>query len=161
MSINVVPPGGGETLDQGRGIRVRILEDGTHTQRRLGLALIQLAPGSPGVSAHVHRRHEETFFVLSGAVRFGTGSDTLTAAPGTLITVPIGTPHSFANPDADAEASFLFTTTPDLFIGYFRDMADLGPDDQTPQAVAEIMANYATDPYHPGHTLNNPHGRTR
>ncbi|MFI9504805.1 cupin domain-containing protein [Nocardia sp. NPDC052566] len=152
MSINVVPPGGGEELDlEVDGLRVHILEDGTHTRRRLGLALVHLKPGSHGVPEHVHRKHEESFFVLSGVVTFGTGDDTLTAMPGTLVTVPIGLPHSFANPDADAEASFLFTTTPDLFIGYFHDMADLGPDGATPQALAEIMAKYATEPYHPDH----------
>jgi hypothetical protein len=61
-----------------------------------------------------------------------------------LLTAPIGTPHTFVN-DADTEAILLCTVTPDLYIGYFRELATLPPGPPDHQAMAAIMARYATE----------------
>ncbi len=150
MSINLVTPTDGEVLDMGIS-RTRILEDGSRTNGRLGVAEIWLAAGFAGPPQHVHREHEETFFVLSGTIDFTSGSDTTRVTPGSLVTAPIGVPHTFANPDGDQEASFLFTSTPDLYIGYFRDLAGLASrtGGLNPDDMLEIMSRYATEPYRP------------
>ena len=75
-----------------------------------------------GPPQHVHRRHDETFYVLSGAPTFTSGGDTIEAKPGMLVTAPPGTPHTFAN-HGDETAVMLATITPDLYIGYFRELA--------------------------------------
>jgi len=75
-----------------------------------------------------------------------------TAAAGSLVTAPIGDPHSFGNPDPDAPASLLCTVTPERYLGYFRELAQLrsGPDGMlVPAEVLQLMARYDTDPYRP------------
>lgn len=150
MSINCVTRADGDVLDVGNG-RIRILEDGSRTAGRLGIAEIWLAPGFGGPPQHIHRKHEETFYILSGTVDFTSGTDTVRAVPGSLVTVPIGTLHAFANPDPDQDATLYFTSTPDLYINYFRDLARLkpGPEGLSADAIAEIMTRYATETYHP------------
>ncbi|MER5802154.1 cupin domain-containing protein [Streptomyces mirabilis] len=150
MTINLVDQHGGEVLNM-HGSRFRILEDGSRTNHRLGIAEVWLAPDIAGPPQHLHREHEETFFVLSGTVAFTSGHDTHLVTAGQLVTAPIGTPHTFANPDKDEEATMLFTSTPDLYIQYFRDLQRLkpGPDGLNPADVAEVMKKYATEIWHP------------
>jgi len=133
-------------------IRIRILEDGTHTGHRVGITENVLAPAITGPPQHVHREHDETFFVVSGVVGFRSGSEALVAEAGSLVTVPIGDPHTFFNADPDAPATLLCSVTPERYLGYFRDLADLrpGPDGVlVPADVLEVMARYATEPYRP------------
>ena len=47
----------------------------------------------------------------------------LRTAPGTLVVVPPGAPHTFANP-GDEPAVLLTTFTPDHYIQYFRELRD-------------------------------------
>jgi mannose-6-phosphate isomerase-like protein (cupin superfamily) len=149
--VNLVSPRDGEILDEDTS-RIRILEAGGMTSGRLGMAELWLAPGFSGPPQHLHRRHDETFFVLSGTVGFTSGSTVLTATRGFLAVVPIGTPHTFTNLGKDADATILFTTTPDLYIGYFRDLAALHAryDNPNRQQILEIMKRYATEEYLPG-----------
>jgi mannose-6-phosphate isomerase-like protein (cupin superfamily) len=134
------------------GCTFRVLDDGTATAGRLGVVQCDLVPGWGGPPQHVHREHDETFFVISGTVRFTSGTDTLLAEPGRLVTAPIGAPHTFANADADAPATLLCTVTPERYIGYFRQLSELRPGADgklAPEQVLAIMAQYATDPYRP------------
>jgi mannose-6-phosphate isomerase-like protein (cupin superfamily) len=151
MTMQLTPPAQGETFASGP-VRFRILEDGTGVDGRCGVAECLLAPGWPGPPQHIHREHDETFFVVSGSVRFTSGSDELLAEAGALVTAPIGDPHTFGNADADAPATLLCTVTPERYLGYFRDLADLrpGPDGVlVASEVLELMSRYATDPYRP------------
>ncbi|MFD0385845.1 cupin domain-containing protein [Streptomyces stramineus] len=97
MTINLVTQNDGDLLDMG-STRVRILEDGSRTDKRLGIAELWLAPGFSGPPQHLHRKHEETFFVLAGTVDFTSGHDTHRVSPGQLVTAPIGTPTPSATP---------------------------------------------------------------
>jgi len=145
MNIAIVGVDAGQTITAGP-MTLRILEDGTLTAHRLGLVEVTIPPGVSGPPQHVHRKHDETFYVLAGLPSFTCGSDTITAEPGTLITAPPGTPHTFANP-GEQPARILCTVTPDLYIGYFRELGRLsaGPNALDPRAVGEIMARYATE----------------
>ncbi|MDQ6784857.1 MAG: cupin domain-containing protein [Actinomycetota bacterium] len=148
MTIKIVKPEDGEVINLG-AIRTRILEDGTATGKRLGLVEITLKPGGLGPPQHIHRQHDETFFVLSGTVRFTSGEDHVDLSAGSLLTTPIGVPHTFANADAEVEAAMLCTVTPDLYIDYFRELAEAAKATGTlePAAIVEIMSRYATEPY--------------
>ncbi|MET8977942.1 cupin domain-containing protein [Streptomyces sp. NPDC004539] len=150
MTINIVPNSDGELIDV-RGGALRVLEDGSRTGHRLGIAEVTLNPGYPGPPQHFHREHDETFYILSGTVEFVSGHDTHRVGAGQLVTAPIGTPHTFNNPDRDEPATLLFTSTPDLYIQYFRDLQRLkpGPDGLDPADVAEVMKNYATETWCP------------
>lgn len=78
--VNIVRPGEGEVLSGGPS-QVRILENGEHTNHRLGFAEITIAPGFPSPLQHRHAQHDEGFYVLSGTIRFTVGQDDYDAGP--------------------------------------------------------------------------------
>ncbi|MFD8088503.1 cupin domain-containing protein [Kitasatospora sp. NPDC059722] len=145
-AVHVVGPGQGETIVLGT-TRMRVLEDGSHTGHRLAIAESVLAPHTQGPPQHRHGRHDEGFYVLSGTVRFTVGTDDYEATTGTLVIVPPGTPHTFANL-TDQPAVMLSTFTPDLYVQYFRDLQEALADGRplTPQTNLDAMSRYATEP---------------
>ena len=151
MTVKFTAPGKGEQFPAGP-VRFRILDDGLEVDKRFGVAECQLAPGWPGPPQHIHREHDEMFYVLTGTVRFTSGIQDVLASEGSLVTAPIGEPHTFGNADPDAPASILCTVVPERYLGYFRDLQSLhpGPDGMlVPAEVVEVMARYATEPYLP------------
>ncbi|MFE2578686.1 cupin domain-containing protein [Streptomyces sp. NPDC059378] len=145
-AVSVVGPGDGETIILGT-TRMRVLEDGSRTGHRLAIAESVLAPHTQGPPQHRHARHDEGFYILSGTVRFTVGNEDYDATTGTLVMVPPGTPHTFANPTGQP-AVMLSTFTPDLYVQYFRDLQDVLADGRplTPQANIDAMSRYATEP---------------
>ncbi|MFJ9774404.1 cupin domain-containing protein [Kitasatospora sp. NPDC101157] len=145
-ALSVVGPGEGETIVLGT-TRMRVLEDGSHTGHRLAIAESVLAPHTQGPPQHRHGRHDEGFYVLSGTVRFTVGKEDHDAPAGTLVVVPPGIPHTFANP-TDEPAVMLSTFTPDLYVQYFRDLQEAldGGRPLTPRANLDAMSRYATEP---------------
>lgn len=145
-AVSVVGPGDGETIVLGT-TRMRVLEDGSHTGHRLAIAESVLAPHTQGPPQHRHARHDEGFYILSGTVRFTVGDEDYDAAAGTLVVVPPGAPHTFANL-TDQPAVMLSTFTPDLYVQYFRDLQDMLADGRrlTSQANIDTMNRYATEP---------------
>jgi oxalate decarboxylase/phosphoglucose isomerase-like protein (cupin superfamily) len=144
--VSVVGPDDGEVIGLGPA-QVRILEDGSTTGHRLGIGEITLAPRSAGPPQHWHARHDEGFYVVSGTARFTVGDAVHDAPAGTLVMVPPGAPHTFANP-GDQPLVMVNTFTPDLYVQYFRDLRDAGVGGQplTEQDITEVMGRYATFP---------------
>ncbi|EFL12887.1 conserved hypothetical protein [Streptomyces sp. C] len=145
-AVSVVGPGDGEIIVLG-GTRMRILEDGGNTGHRLAIAESVLAPHTQGPPQHRHAGHDEGFYVLSGSVRFTVGDEDHDAAAGTLVVVPPGTPHTFANLTGQP-AVMLSTFTPDLYVQYFRDLQEelSAGRPLTPRANIDAMSRYATEP---------------
>ncbi|MFD4478852.1 cupin domain-containing protein [Streptomyces sp. NPDC058471] len=145
-SVSVVGPDEGETIVLGT-TRLRVLEDGSNTGHRIGLAESVLAPHTPGPPQHRHAQHDEGFYVVSGTVRFTVGEQHYDATAGSLVMVPPGAPHTFAN-TTDQPAVMVSTFTPDLYVQYFRDLQTMiaGCQPLTPQANIQIMSRYATEP---------------
>jgi len=144
--VSIVVPDGGEIIELGPA-RMRILEDGRTTAHRLGIGEITLAPHSAGPPQHRHAQHDEGFYVVSGTGRFTVGQTVYEAPRGTLVMVPPGVPHTFANP-GDEPLVLLNTFTPDLYVQYFRDLGETLRSGQelTGQVTAEVMSRYATTP---------------
>jgi mannose-6-phosphate isomerase-like protein (cupin superfamily) len=141
--VSVVGPDGGELIMLGPA-QVRILEDGTTTSHRLGIGEITLAPHSAGPPQHRHAQHDEGFYVVSGTARFTVGQTDYDAPPGTLVMIPPGVPHTFANP-GDQPVVMINTFTPDLYVQYFRDLREMIAGGRTVvEAAGEAMARYAT-----------------
>jgi quercetin dioxygenase-like cupin family protein len=142
--VSVTGPDDGEVIDLGPA-RVRILEDGRTTAHRLGIGEITLAPRSAGPPQHRHAQHDEGFYVVSGTARFTVGNSVHEAPAGTLVMVPPGAPHTFANP-GDEPLVMVNTFTPDLYVQYFRDLHDAAGDGRelTPGEITEVMGRYAT-----------------
>ena len=144
--MSIVGPDGGESIQLGP-TRMRILEDGSTTNHRLGMGEITLAPHTDGPPQHRHARHDEGFYVVSGLARFTVGTKSYDAPAGTLVMLPPGAPHTFANP-TDSTTVLLNTFTPDLYVQYFRDLRQMIADghglDET--ALIDAMRRYATEP---------------
>ena len=145
-TVSVVGPDDGEVIMLGN-TRMRVLEDGGTTGHRLGIAESVLAPHTPGPPQHRHAEHDEGFYVISGSVRFTVGDQDHDATRGTLVMVPPGAPHTFANV-TDEPAVLLSTFTPQRYVQYFRDLRDLTADGAplTPEANIAAMRRYATEP---------------
>jgi quercetin dioxygenase-like cupin family protein len=144
--VSVIGPADGEVIQLGP-TQMRILEDGRTTGHRLGLGEITLAPHTEGPPQHRHARHDEGFYVVSGTARFTVGERTYEAPAGTLVMIPPGAPHTFANP-GDQPVVLLNSFTPDLYVQYFRDLRDMIASGQelTPESTIETMSRYATVP---------------
>ena len=157
--VSIVGPDAGEVIDLGPA-RIRIVEDGTTTSHRLGIGEITLAPHSDGPPQHRHAEHDEGFYVVSGLARFTVGTAVHDAPAGTLVMVPPGVPHTFANP-GDTPVVMVNTFTPDRYVQYFRDLRDATADGRplTAEATAEVMSRYATTVAGPGPAHAEPgHG---
>jgi mannose-6-phosphate isomerase-like protein (cupin superfamily) len=142
--ISVAGPAEGELISLGP-IQMRILEDGRTTEHRLGIGEITLPPHTEGPIQHRHAQHDEGFYVVAGAARFTVGNRTYDAPAGTLVMVPPGVPHTFANPGGQV-AVILNTFTPDLYVQYFRDLREMIANGfpLTAEASAQVMSRYAT-----------------
>ena len=143
MTLEIVDLTDGENISVGP-LTIRILEDGSHTGHRLGLVEVTLPPATTGPPQHIHREHDETFYVVAGTPTFICGEERVEGHPGMLLTAPIGTAHTFAN-FADSVAVMLCTVTPDRYVDYFRELAGLPPGPPDPEKMGAIMARYATE----------------
>jgi RimJ/RimL family protein N-acetyltransferase/quercetin dioxygenase-like cupin family protein len=57
--------------------------------------------GSPGPLPHLHRDHEETFYVLEGELTVRVGQRRITAPAGSFVVIPRGVVHQPSNPTAE------------------------------------------------------------
>ena len=142
---SIVGPQGGEVVLPGP-VQVRMVEDGTGTAHRLAVAVLTVPPRTQGPPAHWHQKHDETFYVIAGTARFSVDDTQRDAPAGTFVSVPVGAEHTFANP-GDERVIILNTFTPDLYVGYFRDLSKLAAAGElTPEAILSVMERYATYP---------------
>jgi quercetin dioxygenase-like cupin family protein len=57
--------------------------------------------GSPGPLPHIHRDHEETFYVLEGELTVRVGERRITAPAGSFVVIPRGVVHQPSNPGTE------------------------------------------------------------
>jgi quercetin dioxygenase-like cupin family protein len=127
-------------------ITVRVLEDGSHTDNRLGAVEIIVPPGTDQTPLHLHRMHDESFLVTKGTIRFNTGDKNYDALAGDYIVIPVGVAHTFSNPFG-VTAAFFNTFSPAYYVNYLRELSGFAKTGQlTPQNILRIMAHYATEP---------------
>jgi oxalate decarboxylase/phosphoglucose isomerase-like protein (cupin superfamily) len=118
---------------------------------------------TPGfdVGAHLHRQAEELFYILDGELDLlafepltrtagdwqrwesASGERVMRGGPGSVMFVPVGCPHAFANPAA-TPARMLFMVSPTGHECYLDELGELvakgGPVD--PAAVAAVRARH-------------------
>lgn len=100
---------------------------GADTDGQFALLEQLAAPGWKLLRFHVHRTFDEGFYVLEGEFAFQVGARSILAGPGTLVLVPRGTPHRYANA-GDTQARLLMTISPAGFEGMFEEVAQGGID---------------------------------
>lgn len=82
-----------------------------------------LPAGSPGPLPHIHRNHEESFYVLEGQLTMRIGPRTITAPAGSFLVVPRGVVHQPSNPGAQP-ARVLLIFSPAGMDGFFLEAAE-------------------------------------
>ena len=141
---SIVLPGEGRVIEIG-SLRMTVKESGERTRGTLALVEFAAQGAFHSPPPHLHREHEEGFYVLEGELELTAGTETIRAQPGTFVMVPIGVAHTFGNATS-APVRFLCTLSPDHYVHYFEEVAPVyaagAPD---PKAVAAIMARYATE----------------
>ncbi|NYV74209.1 MULTISPECIES: cupin domain-containing protein [Streptomyces] len=155
----LVPPGHGRTVAT-PAQHVTFKVTGAHSRTASSFEVV--VPPGFDVGAHVHTRSEELFYVLEGELdvlafeprvrtpdgwrrwESSSGSRVVRATPGTVIAVPPGCPHAFANPtDAPARMFFQAAPPPD-HERYFEELLEIlaggGPPDEA--AIEALRARY-------------------
>jgi mannose-6-phosphate isomerase-like protein (cupin superfamily) len=93
-----VGPSDGKVLMNPIGGRMVIKASDRETGGSYSLHENILPAGSPGPRPHIHRNHEEAFYVLEGELTMRVGPRTITAPAGSFVLVPRGVIHQPSNP---------------------------------------------------------------
>jgi mannose-6-phosphate isomerase-like protein (cupin superfamily) len=86
---------------------------------------------------HVHKEHDEVFFILDGTFRFVLGQHTIEAPQGAIVLVPRGSRHGFS---IEPGSRALLVTIPAGLEGFFK---ELGAGLAEGRSSAEIRASLA------------------
>ena len=121
----------------------RFLATGDETDGRYATFEATVLPGG-GPPPHIHRREDETFYVLEGEITFQVGDQRRVASAGTFVHMPIGNLHAFKN-ETDRPAKMLITFAPAGLEGMFfdvgKELADGDmPDEPSPAEIERLLA---------------------
>jgi quercetin dioxygenase-like cupin family protein len=127
----------------GPGDKYTFLVTGAECGGRL-FAMEALVPTGGGPPPHIHRREDETFYVLDGLVTFRLGDNVVQAGPGDYVYVPRGSVHCFRN-DAAEDARLILTFSPAGIEGFFEETLERVTDaaQRPPDNAEEVAARYA------------------
>jgi quercetin dioxygenase-like cupin family protein len=93
----VVPPGGGEHLEEASGQVVAMKLFGRETGRSVTLFEQTVPAGSRNSWLHLHRDSDEIAWVLEGEFTFKIGEKVTTGGAGTCAFLPRNVPHAWTN----------------------------------------------------------------
>lgn len=122
----------------------RVLATGEQTGGAYAMLESRVLPGG-GPPPHIHRREEESFYIVSGEVTFFLTDHKITAKPGAFVQIPRNTPHAFKN-EGSAEARMLILVTPagfDDFLAEFGTPAasfDVTPAPPSDAEIAKLLS---------------------
>jgi mannose-6-phosphate isomerase-like protein (cupin superfamily) len=154
-----VPTGGGRTV-RTAAHEVTFKVTGEHSRAASSFE-VTVPPGFD-VGAHVHTRSEELFYVLEGELDVlafeplvrtrddwrdwlsPAGGGPVRAGAGTVIVVPPGCPHAFANRTPEPVRMFFQSSPPPDHERYFEELLDIltaGGEPDT-EAIAKLRARY-------------------
>lgn len=155
----LVPPGHGRVV-AAPAQHVTFKVTGTHSRSASTFEVV--VPPGFDVGAHVHARSEELFYVLEGELdvlafeprvrapddwrtwRSPSGKRAVRATPGTLIVVPPGCPHAFANPTDTPAKMFFQASPPPDHERYFEELLEILRDGGPPDdgAIGALRRKY-------------------
>src|SRR5215210_2677338 len=92
-----VGPGDGKELPNPIGGRMVAKVPDEDTGGAYSIHDNTIPPGSPGPRPHIHRHHEEAFYVLEGELTVRVGPRTITAPAGSFVVVPRGVVYQPSN----------------------------------------------------------------
>lgn len=114
-------------LRAGEGARVGIGGDvytivaaGRETAGQYAVVSGLVFPGG-GPPPHIHRREQESIFVLEGELTVYREGEAITGGPGTFVNLPMGKVHNFRN-NTDQNVRMLVYVTPSGLEEYFLEI---------------------------------------
>lgn len=122
----------------------RVLAGSALTGGAVGFGDARLPPHTAGPNLHVHTREDEASYIISGVLTVVVGERTFEAGPETLVWLPRGLPHTFAN-RGDKEVRCIGVTSPAGIEAMFEEQAAYfaslqGPPDHS--YLAELGARF-------------------
>jgi quercetin dioxygenase-like cupin family protein len=142
----VLPPDGGTSMRIfGNPFSLKV--SGAEGHGTMAVIVASFAPGT-GALPHLHRGHDECFYVLSGTFRFRAGDQHVEGGPGAFCFAPRDAAHGFEN-IGDTDASLLGVIAPAGYEDHFREIGGLAPGADTAEALAEIFGRYDQEPAPP------------
>lgn len=123
--VKVVRPGEGRTVHV-VGDAYRFLAVGGDTDRSYMIMESTTPPGG-GPPLHYHTREEEGFYVLDGEFEFTADGETVRAGPGTFLTLPKQSRHTFRNV-GETPGRMLVLCAPAGIEDFFAEADGQGPD---------------------------------
>jgi quercetin dioxygenase-like cupin family protein len=137
----VARPEDGVWFDVVPGESATILVHSERVDGRYTIMEHRIAPESgPPLHSHVE---EEIFAVLDGVITFVNGDDRFEGAAGTVVVIPAGTAHTWANLSGK-QARMRSMFTPGGIEKLFSNLAGLGPDEFV--AMAETFGSKILGP---------------
>lgn len=136
----------------------RVLATGEQTGGAYALCEARVLPGG-GPPPHVHRREDESFFILEGEITFTLDGRKTVARAGSFLQSPRHLPHAFKN-EGSVAARMLILTTPAGFEKFLAEFAQPVPSfDSPPLPVteADIQKLLAVAPKYGIEILPPPH----
>jgi mannose-6-phosphate isomerase-like protein (cupin superfamily) len=142
QEVIFLPPGAGRSYEAG-GMRGTFKADGVETAGQHCFSEWELGPGDEGPPPHLHREHQEAFFVTEGTLAFLAGEKRFEAPAGSFILIPAGVAHKFSNP-TQSPARCVNVWLPGGFEPYFRQMMEAMGGDKPldPSEVTRVSAEY-------------------
>jgi uncharacterized RmlC-like cupin family protein len=136
------------TDDEQRQNPWRVLAGGDRTGGLVTFGDARLPPHTAGPGRHVHSREDEAIYVVSGVLTVEVGDRRYQTCPGSLVWLPRGVPHVFANL-SDEPVWAVGVITPSGLEGLFAEIASYiaaltGLPD--PETIATINAKYGVAP---------------
>ncbi len=106
-------------------------------------AMEALVPPGGGPPPHIHRREDETFYLIEGEIEFLLGEDLVLAGPGDFVNIPRGMVHRFRN-IGSGTARMILTFTPAGMERFFEETLEPAPSGAVtaPDNVDEVAARY-------------------
>ena len=118
-----VPAGTGRSIEVLPGETVTFKAVSTDTDGAYTLIEVIDEPQA-GPPLHLHRREDESFYILEGTFAFQIGDRALTATAGWFMTAPKGVPHSYKN-IGTTPARMLALFVPAGMENFFEDLSKL------------------------------------
>ena len=105
----------------------------------------ELRSARGGPPPHVHRDHDEAFYVVEGRYAFTRDHDEVDLEPGGFILIPRGTRHHYRTLDSPSRTLILLV--PAGLEGFFREMgARIGDGATALEAMTILSATYDAHP---------------
>ena len=133
-----VRPDEGKYLPNPVGGRMVVKIRDEHTAGAYSMYDNTIPAGSPGPRPHIHRDHEEAFYVLEGELTVRVGTRTISAPAGSLMVVPRGVVHQPSNPGTQP-TKVLLTFSPAGMDHFFEEAAERHMRLQAPPTDTAIL----------------------